>query len=302
MSNETRADWKDRLIAYKSFGKQIDSREEYELTEKIAEATTFENILVYDRIGATPLEMAQDFDPIIRGDLDAWLSPRFRVINRPYNETSMDYIKLAVGCAVKDADGRILWLRRKTPDLYGKTITGVSGHVAYEDKDEWNNHRHNVYELFKVIDENMYKEFCEELGVRNEAYNEDFPQNIFSYSSINAPFNNPYESTGWGIPSNEPEMSHPIHTFTCYMNTCKHPLYLNTAYSRKLVLNTDIYGNEPYMTFMYSAYIRDNETFSKLVSGEPDKHTLEYGTLDDLLKLRKDCTTLLPQLLKAYND
>ena len=79
-------------------------------------------------------------------------------------------------------------------------------------------------------------------------------------------------------------------------------LYLDNINSRKLVCNTDMYGNNPYMTFMYSAYIPDEVTIPKLESGEPDKHTLEYGTLDDLIKLRKDCTTLLPQLLKAHQE
>ena len=72
---------KDELIAYKAFGKSIGFKEENVMIEQIAQQTTSENILVYDRIGATPMEIVKDFDPIIRGDMEAILSPRFRVIN-----------------------------------------------------------------------------------------------------------------------------------------------------------------------------------------------------------------------------
>ena len=288
---------KDELIAYKAFGKSIGFKEENVMIEQIAQQTTSENILVYDRIGATPMEIVKDFDPIIRGDMEAILSPRFRVINRAYNETSMDYIKFAVGCSIQDKTGRILWLRRNSPDLYGKTITGVSGHVAYDDKDEWNNHKHMVSELYTIIDANMYKEFCEELGVINREYNEEYPSMLYGYAYYDI---NPYISERWCYPSKL--VNGEYVDFTCYMDTCQHPLYLNNRNSRRLVCNTDMYGNNPYMTFMYCAYIPDEVTIPRLESGESDKHTLEYGTLDDLIKLRKDCTTLLPQLLKAYQE
>ena len=266
-----RASLKDELIATKSFGKKLDPKEESDLITKIAAKTTFENILVYDRTGATALDIAKDFDVIMNGNLDDIISSRFKVVNRPCNEVSFDYIKFAVGCSVSDKDGNILWLKRNSPDLYGKTITGVSGHVSYDDLSSWNSQRHIVQDLLHVVDENMRKEFCEELGI-------DGGINIYTDWYNNSFY---YENQVNKI------------RFNCYIEPIKDPL----TRGRRLVCNTDLYGNSPYVTFMYHATM-DNDIIPHLESGEPDKHTLEYGSLDDLFKLRSECTTLLPQLLK----
>lgn len=275
LQEKSNAELKDMIISANSFGQRYYYENKDEILDLIAEKTTQENILIYDRTGATPTEIAKDFEPIITRELDAILSHRFQVVNRPVNETNTNIMKFAVSCAIKDDLDRILWLRRFTPDLYGKTITGVSGHVAYDDIIGWNSKPHTVNDLIKVIENNMFKEFCEELGVYvSDISLFDHKANVWKINGIDN------------------------YTFNCIFDSCKHPAYYTDSY--KLVCNTDMYGNNPYISFMYQVRIPDSTTFPLLKSGEPHKHTLEYGTISELLEQKNDCTTLLPQLLKSF--
>lgn len=302
----SRAEMKDLLIASKSFGKKVDPKLESDLTIKIAEKTTFENILVYDRVGATPLEIAKDFDPILNGDMSAILSSRFKVINRPTNEVSFDYMKFAVGCSVHAPIDKILWLKRNSPDLYGKTVTGVSGHVAYDDMVGWNTHRHTVAEFLNIIDQNMMKEFLEEIDLKYTNMT-DYTNDIEWGNNWISGVNISYRIDG--IAYKHGELDYDYRNASCELYPVVNPLtgVLNrdsdtenarVLSSRALVCNTDMYGNNPYITFMYKAFFDDGDIFQYLQSGEPNKHELYYGTLDDLLSIRNQCTTLLPQLLK----